>query len=79
MSGRWDLNPPYDYDVHIDDICTMCLVNICGLCETERCMCGHGMTWPARSPWEALWFFGPGTLGYAAAMALTAVNEQFPR
>lgn len=72
------MNPPYDYDVHPDDVCMMCLVNICGLCETDECVCGHGLTWPAVSPWDALMHFGPGTLGYAAAMALTAVHEQFP-
>lgn len=68
--------PPYDYDLEIpDDLCLMCAVNICGLCEEakgEPCRCSHGVEWPAENPWAALWSFGPGTLGYSGAMALAA-------
>ena len=62
--------PPHDWD-HPElspEVCDMCLVNACGLCDEGDCCCSHGAVWPAESPWAALWAFGPGAAGYVSWM-----------
>lgn len=63
------LDPPHDWDHPSDEVCENCLINVCGACTEDGCGCTHGVRWPAENPWAALWAFGPGSVGYAGAMA----------
>jgi hypothetical protein len=68
-------DPPHSYDNPPVEVCDNCSIHMCGICAEDDCACSHGTTWPARNPWHALWAFGPGTVGYCAALCEASESE----